>query len=400
MFDFSRYCKNIILEFKKFWFYFFYVFRSKLASKSFSIMLFVILIIFVGLAAFFKYVINPLTNSNDDILNTIQKILPYVYTFQIAIVGTVSITIFLLIGFISSDVNEQKTSRSMELIISSMKPRSTMNAIIAAYFLILILMGGWCILNIYISKVAFNNFFFDEIGILPKDMPIKDYFLGIAVLLNNSFFHSQLHSGVTYISSGISWNGDAGHFGFFFYNSSGVISFQPLVYGSDILTENSLISSGITICLIAVIHFIFSIILFSYLTIMISSIFSTNQEMQYALVPILFLVSLPLILFPFLLSNGSANDQGGGAYTSPLFIKILSYIPFANTSLIINLFIDPNWSLINKWFVLISDAGSLFLVAIISNRIYKYGVLNYSSSNLFSQLYSTFKLVFGFKKRH
>lgn len=359
-------------------FYTTFIIRKKVFSRTFLFLLLGITILFVGMAAVFDFAFSSFSTE----FNTASRFLGYEFSYQISIAATATTAIFLAISFISSEIIDQKTTRSIELIMTSIKPSSTMYSIIFAYLSILLFVGLWALGNIFLAKHFFHNYFLDSISLFPRDISFRNYIIGIGILAN----HYPAPDNAISPGSGsslITWDPSYQAFGWYLngaFDTNGVPPFSPLQAFSA--NASQLFSEGLRLLILLICHYVIIIFLFAYIGALISSMISSAQELQYALFPIYTIIGIPLALYPFLRNQSES------------LLETFSYIPGLNTSFFPSLITDNELSNLDKWFVLIPEGGLLLILALLGPSIYKVGVLNNSKSQFYKDIFNVLKLSF------
>lgn len=251
--------------------------------------------------------INDKKDENRKIIDTLFPI--FILPFYILIIQ--------LINNIGAEINEEKSSKSMEVIISSISAKTH-----------------------FYSKIISNNIFvigqmllfllYGLLGLIVNNILSNKYFLSFDIL-----------------------NG-LGKYEF----SSELLYFIPLL-------------------LVLVIATFFT---YSLLTGILVSMTVNNEDLQH--------VSTPLIMISLI---GYYLAIASGFMEGSTFIKVLSYIPLVSCFLAPGLFITGQITLISFIISIISVFALNFLLVRYGIRIYKIGILNYSTDKMWRKLFKAVK---------
>lgn len=80
-----------------------------------------------------------------------------------------------------------------------------------------------------------------------------------------------------------------------------------------------------------------------------------------------------------------------GAFKGAVFIKVLAYVPFISAILAPSLFVIGDFTLIDLFIAIILMIAVIFLLIKYGLKIYKVGILNYSSGNLWKKMAKALK---------
>ncbi len=239
----------------------------------------------------------------------------------------VILPVFLLVTYlvqmIGSEINEEKSTKSMEIIISNVSPE--------VHFL---------------SKLISSNTFVLFQGLL---MIIYSLFGGLLRLIL---------SGGNVLSS----------------NNEVLSEITDTINRLDILSK---LSNAIPLTLILI---IVTFIAYSLLSGILASMTTNMEDFQQLQTPI-----MVISLLGFYLSMASSMFDGS------VFIRIMSYLPF------ISLFLSPALFLVGQ--ITLADVSISVLVMVVlifllykyGLKIYKVGILNYSSSDLWKKIFKAIK---------
>lgn len=258
-----------------------------------------------------RVILDETKNSEEENMNTVMNVV-----FP-TIILPFFMLILLLVQLIGGEINEEKTTRSMEIIIS--------NVPVKVHFY---------------SKIIANNLF-----IILQTVLLFLY--GVVGFLIRNMFSSGISSEIT---GGI----------------------------KDVLS--SLTKSGVMdklyyILPCAIILMILSFLAYSLISGILASITTNPEDFQQIQTPIIM-----ICMVSYMLATMS------GVFNGSVFIKVLSYIP------LISFLLAPSLLLIGQ--IGIIDIGISIVLLILFNwvltkyglRIYKVGILNYSTDNIWKKL--------------
>ena len=239
----------------------------------------------------------------------------------------VILPVFLLVTYlvqmIGSEINEEKSTKSMEIIISNVSPE--------VHFL---------------SKLISSNTFVLFQGLL---MIIYSLFGGLLRLIL---------SGGNVLSS----------------NNEVLSEITDTISRLDILSK---LSNAIPLTLILI---IVTFIAYSLLSGILASMTTNMEDFQQLQTPI-----MVISLLGFYLSMASSMFDGS------VFIRIMSYLPFISLFLSPALFLVGQITLVDVSISVLVMLVLIFLLYKYGLKIYKVGILNYSSSNLWKKIFKAIK---------
>ena len=239
----------------------------------------------------------------------------------------VILPIFLLVTYlvqmIGSEINEEKSTKSMEIIISNVSPE--------VHFL---------------SKLISSNTFVLFQGLL---MIIYSLFGGLLRLIL---------SGGNVLSS----------------NNEVLSEITDTISRLDILSK---LSNAIPLTLILI---IVTFIAYSLLSGILASMTTNMEDFQQLQTPI-----MVISLLGFYLSMASSMFDGS------VFIRIMSYLPFISLFLSPALFLVGQITLVDVSISVVVMVVLIFLLYKYGLKIYKVGILNYSSSDLWKKIFKAIK---------
>lgn len=256
--------------------------------------------------------------NNDEMKDLIMGII-----FPVMILPFFMLTIFL-VQMIGAEINEEKTTRGMEIIISNVSPKIHLFSKIIASNLFVLIQGGLLVLDVVIALI------------------IKKY------IGNNS---------LSYLFGGL--------------------SITEIIKN---LNEIGILDKLVYIIPLTLILMILTFIAYSLLAGILASMTTNMEDYQQVQTPIII-----ISLAGYYLSVMAAMFEGS------LFIKILSYLPFISSLLAPSLLILGQIQLIDfvvSGIVLILTIYVLYKYGL---KIYKVGILNYSSTGLWKKMFKAIK---------
>lgn len=248
--------------------------------------------------------------------------------FPIVILPFFTLTMFL-VQMIGAEINEEKTTRGMEIIISNVSPK--------VHFL---------------SKIISGNVFVLLQGLLL-----------IVYLLIGIF--------IRYISTGVLVNGGN-------ILSGGVGSYVNKIISSLELTgvlDKMQIIIPITLILMVV-----TFIAYSLVAGILASMTTNMEDYQQVQTPI-----MVISFISYYLSVAAAMFKGS------IFIKVLSFIPFFSALLAPSLLVLGQITIVDAIISILLTVGLIFVLVKYGLRIYKVGILNYSGTHLWKKMFKAFK---------
>lgn len=248
--------------------------------------------------------------------------------FPIVILPFFTLTMFL-VQMIGAEINEEKTTRGMEIIISNVSPKTH-----------------------FLSKIISGNVFVLLQGLL------------LVVYLLIGIF-------IRYISTGVLINGGN-------ILSGGVGSYVNKITSSLELTgvlDKLQIIIPITLILMVV-----TFIAYSLVAGILASMTTNMEDYQQVQTPIMI-----ISFISYYLSVAAAMFKGS------IFIKVLSFIPFFSASLAPSLLVLGQITIVDAVISILLTVGLIFILVKYGLRIYKVGILNYSGSHLWKKMFKAFK---------
>lgn len=242
--------------------------------------------------------------------------------FPILILPFFMLTIFL-VQFIGSEVNDEKSTKSMEIIISNVSPKVH-----------------------FASKIISNNLF----------ILLQVIFIVLYALLG--FAIRKVVGGNSII------NGFGGEVG-------SVIK---------MLTTGAMANKFIYIIILTIILMLLTFVAYSLVAGILASMTTNTEDYQQIQVPIMI-----VLLLGYYLSIMS------GVFKGALFIKILSFVPFISAILSPSLLVLGQIGIFEVIISIIIMILTLYLLIKYGLRIYKVGILNYSSTGMWKKMFKSLK---------
>ena len=229
----------------------------------------------------------------------------------------------ILVQMIGAEVNDEKTTKSMEIIISNVSPDVHLASKVVAG-------------NLFVIIQVVLLFAYAILGILTRKV------LGAASITN------------------------------------GVGAYVEGLVTSVASTE--FISSLAVVIPLLVILLIVTLLAYSLLAGVLASMTTNNEDFQQLQTPI---VVISLI--------GYYLAMLAGMFKGSLFIRILSYVPFISAILSPSLYILGDVGIIDVIISILLSIGVVYLLIKYGIRIYKVGILNYSSKGLWKKMFKAMK---------
>ena len=231
--------------------------------------------------------------------------------------------IIYLIQMVGAEINDEKTTRGMEIIISSVSPTTHLFSKIVAG-------------NLFVIMQALLLFLYSFIG-----MKIRSLVGGDAIT-----------------------NGVMGYVG-------GVI---------DSLNGSTFMSKLVYLLPLTIILLLLTFIIYSLLAGILASMTTNNEDFQQLQTPMI--ITLLLGYYLAMLA---------GTFKGSILIRIISYIPCISAILAPSLLVMSEIGIIDVIISIILAIGFIFVLIKYGLRIYKVGILNYSSSKLWKKMFKAIK---------
>ena len=267
-----------------------------------------------------RQVLDETKNSEEENMQMIMSTV-----FPIFILPFFALTIFL-VQMIGAEVNDEKTTRGMEIIISNVSPKIHL-----------------------LSKVISSNLFVLIQGILLV------IFAVVGILIRFALGTSDISN------IGNIGNIDVG---------STLSSFL----GSDIASQLTYIIP------LALIMMLLTFIAYSLLAGVLASMTTNIEDFQQLQTPIM-IISLVGYYLAIM----------AGVFEGSMFIKVLAFVPFISAILAPCLLVLGQMSIIEFIIAILLVIVIIFLLVKYGFKIYKEGILNYSSKNLWKKMFKALK---------
>ena len=242
--------------------------------------------------------------------------------FPILILPFFMLTIFL-VQLIGSEVNDEKSTKSMEIIISNVSPKTHFAAKIISN-------------NLFIFLQTLLMIVYGALGLLIRKL------IGGDTIIN----------GVT-----------------------GEISSAIKILSTEIFSDKFVLVIILTIVLM-----LLTFIGYSLIAGILASMSTNAEDYQQVQVPI-----VVVLLLGYYLSIMA------GMFKGALFIKIFSFIPFISAILSPSLLVMGQIGVIEVSISVILMLITIYLLVKYGMRIYKVGILNYSSKDLWKKMFKALK---------
>lgn len=230
--------------------------------------------------------------------------------------------VLFLVQMIGAEVNDEKTTRGMEIIISNVSPKVH-----------------------FFSKCLAGNIFI-----------LLQLFLLILYLVIALFIRSAI--------------GDS---------SIGSMTSELTTLLSSVFST-SFISSLKYVIPIILLLMILNFVAYSLLAGILASMTTNTEDFQQLQTPIMLVNLLGYYLAIM-----------AGTFKGSLLIKILGYMPFVSAILSPSLYVLGQFTIIDLLIAIVLTVAVIFLLIRYGLRIYKVGILNYSSGNLWKKMFKALK---------
>lgn len=268
-------------------------------------------------------------NENDELMELVGSILILVFILPIFML------IMTVIQMIGAEINEEKSSKGMEIIISSVSPETH-----------------------FLSKLVSSNLFAIIQAIL---IGIYGFIgLGIKIFTTGSSFDFVDTVGTVAQA-----------------DSSGEFSISEI---TQFITESNIlvkIKDGIPVFIILI------LLTFAAYTLFIgilASITTSMEDFNQLQTPVMI-----FLMAGYMLAIFASVFQGS------VFIKVMSFIPFVSGILAPVIYILGEITLLDLIIDIFILCGTIFVFYKYGLKIYKVGILNYSSTNLWKKIFKALK---------
>lgn len=242
--------------------------------------------------------------------------------FPIIILPFFMLTIFL-VQMIGAEVNDEKTTRGMEIIISNVSPKT--------HFFAKVIAG-----NVFVLIQGFLLFVYSILGLFIRSM-----------------------IGGNKITGGV---------------------FDSVVDIVDKVMKSSMGDKFVYIIPLVLLLMILTFIAYSLLAGILASMTTNIEDFQQLQTPIM-VISL----------IGYYLAMMAGVFEGSLFIKIVSFIPFISAILAPSLLLLGQIGIVEMIASILLVMVTIFLLVKYGLRIYKVGILNYSSNKLWKKMFKALK---------
>jgi len=242
--------------------------------------------------------------------------------FPMIILPFFMLTIFL-VQMIGAEVNDEKTTRGMEIIISNVSPKTHFASKVLAGNIFVILQGGLLIL-------------YTVLGFIVKNIiASKQIFSGLDTIVGDTV--SQIF-------------------------------------------ESSFASQLVYIIPLTLVLMIVTFVAYSLLAGVLASITTNTEDFQQLQTPI-----MVILLIGYYLAIMSSTFKGA------LFIRILSYVPLISAILSPSLLVVGQIGIIDVIISIIIAVLFNYVLVHFGLKIYKVGILNYSSTGLWKKMFKAMR---------
>ena len=258
------------------------------------------------------------SKSTDEMMDLVMGV-----AFPIMILTFYMLTMFL-VQMIGAEINEEKTTRGMEIIISNVSPK----------------------VHFFSKLIASNLFVLIQGGIL---------FIDVALALIIRIF-----------VGGGSLN-----------NLAGDLDISSIIKS---LSATGFIDNLVYIIPITLILMILTFVAYSLVAGILASMTTNMEDYQQVQTPIII-----ISLVGYYLSMMAAMFDGS------IIIRILSYVPFISALLAPALLVLGQIGIIDILIALVILIGTIYILFKYGLKIYKVGILNYSSNGLWKKMFKAVK---------
>ena len=238
--------------------------------------------------------------------------------FPVLILPFFMLTI-LLVQMIGAEINDEKTTRGMEIIISNVSPKVHFFSKCLAGNLFVLIQGGLLLL-------------FGGIGVLIR------YFVG------------------------------------------GGITVTDMLSTIDITLPSSFLSVLPLIIPMVLVLMVVTFLGYSLIAGILASMTTNTEDFQQ--------VQSPIVIVSLI---GYYLSMMAGAFKGAIIIKILGYVPFISAILAPSLFVMGDFGIIDVIIAILLMLGVVYILIRYGLKIYKVGILNYSSGDLWKKMAKALK---------
>lgn len=258
------------------------------------------------------------SKSTDEMMDLVMGV-----AFPIMILPFFMLTMFL-VQMIGAEINEEKTTRGMEIIISNVSPR----------------------VHFFSKLIASNLFVLIQGALLFVDVVVA---LVIRIFIGGGSLS----------------------------NIAGDVDISSIIKS---LSETGFMDNLVYIIPITLILMILTFIAYSLVAGILASMTTNMEDYQQVQTPIII-----ISLVGYYLSMMAAMFDGS------IIIRILSYVPFISALLAPALLVLGQIGIIDILIALVILIGTIYILFKYGLRIYKVGILNYSSNGLWKKMFKAVK---------
>lgn len=274
-----------------------------------------------------RVLLNEDLDPNDELMKLIGAIITIIFVMPIFML------IITIVQMIGAEINEEKTSKGMEIIISSVSPQTH-----------------------FLSKLVSSNLF----ALLQTGLLIIYGLIGsiIRIFTNGSMNIGNILSG---IASSENVNISA-------------TEILNLISQSDMLVR---LKMGISFFIVLI---VLTFIVYTLFIGILASITTSMEDFNQIQTPVMI-----FLMAGYFLAIYSSMFQGS------LFLRIMSYIPFISGILSPVMYALGEIAISDLFISIGLLIGTVFLLYKYGLKVYKVGILNYSSSNLWKKIFRALK---------
>ena len=335
--------------FRLWWF----LLKEKLCSKIFFIFSFGIVSLIFLMSAVFQTVPESI------------KPVMLIRSYRIPLALVTSYSCLTFMSFITTEMMYFKSTKTVEFVTTSIKPIRLFYSLIFAYLICVMLIITILISGCLLANAIFGNFGINRIGMIPPGMTIKQYLEGLGML-----YYVQLNdanSTLGFINN---------NFVIYYQNSPGVPPFS--ISGDGALLSLSY-NYGVRIMLLFFANLTIQISIFAALGLALGSIFSKQLKLLLGMSPLYLFSILPSFIYPILVQTYSR------------IFNYITFIPIVNLIFIPGFLAYPGFNERIKWIILLPQFFFSVALNYISLRIFKLGIIHYSTEGVFKQYKNVFK---------
>ncbi len=234
------------------------------------------------------------------------------------------ILIVLLTQMIGAEINDEKSTRGMEIIISNVSPKS----------------------HLFSKIISSTLFALIQLGLMLG--------YGIIALLVRRLINGSVTNSVV-----------AG------FDINSIV---------DMLKNSGMLSLIVKSLIPVIIIFVLSFLIYALLASILASMTTSIEDYQQ--------LQTPLML---ILMAGYYLGLMASVFKGAIFIKIISYIPFLSALVAPTLFWLGETTILDLWISVIILLASCLIIFKYGIRVYKVGILNYSSKDLWKKVFKSLK---------